>query len=97
MKSKEAFGLAIRLLGLVFLYHALREIPTYVAVIGTAVIGVHLDSLVWTTLHGAWPFAIAYWLLRGAPLLMRTAYPDASSRPENGHDVAGAIGQKADG
>lgn len=41
VKPKEIFNLAVRLLGLIFLYHGLREAPLFAAAITTAVRGVH--------------------------------------------------------
>lgn len=96
MKPKEFFNLAVRLLGLIFLYHGLREAPLYVSTITTAFLGAHLGGLIWSLLHTAWPFAIAYWLLRGAPLLMRIAYPHAGSRAGNGREETAVDGQKSD-
>jgi hypothetical protein len=29
----------------------------------------------------AWQLAVAYWLVRGAPQLVRLAYPDAGNQP----------------
>lgn len=84
MKSKEILNLAVRLLGLVFLYHGLQTLPVAIGqVIG--LFGIRMDmslgallSLIFMT---AWPFVVSFWLLRGAPLVMRTAYPDGVDAP----------------
>lgn len=52
MTSRDPFLLAIRLLGVVFLYHGLMAL---------------------------WPLFLAQWFLRGAPLVMRFAFPDAAA------------------
>jgi hypothetical protein len=72
MKSKEIFNLAVRLLGLVFLYQALTSpFAILVALASNSVLGVILGIL-----GIVWPLVLAYWLIRGAPLLMRIAYPE---------------------
>jgi hypothetical protein len=39
-----------------------------------------------------WPLLLAQWLIRGAPLVMRIAYPDA---PASGQDIEVAIAEKS--
>ena len=84
MKSKEIFTLAVRLLGLVFLYHGLQTLPVALAqIIGLFGLGMERNfgaflSLVFMT---GWPFLVCRWLLHGAPLVMRSAYPDAVEAP----------------
>ncbi len=77
MKPKDILNLAIRILGLAFLYRGLSAIPIAPAAlfgsVGTAIMAV---------LTVGWPLLVAYWLLRGAPLLMRIAYPDAGPHSE---------------
>lgn len=70
MKPKEIFSVAIRLLGLCFLYHGLLAAPRLL----TAFVGGPL-ALFATVFDISWPLLVAYWLLGGAPLLMQIAYP----------------------
>jgi hypothetical protein len=93
MKPKDMFSLAVRILGLVFVYQGLLSLPGVTPMIFSGTLS--------TALMGAftllWPLVVGYWLLRGAPLLMRIAFPDAGGQPESGRDFAAAIGKKADG
>ena len=64
MKPKELFGLAVRLLGLVFLYHGLMSVPTlFVAPPSVILLVIFL-------------LAVAWWLIGGAALLTERAYPE---------------------
>lgn len=90
MHSKDLFNLAIRLLGLVFLYHGLRDLPLALAQIagsfpheigrGVRTIG-SFRQFVGGIFMVAWPLLVSYWLLRGAPLIQRLAFPQP---PSNG-------------
>ncbi len=44
--------------------------------------------------HGGWPLLVAYWLLRGAPLILRIAYPETTKTVEP--ELGGVCGHKAD-
>jgi uncharacterized membrane protein len=92
MKTKDIFKLAVRLLGLVFLYHGLSALPAVIPLVRASGIGQFILGLVMV----AWPLLVAYWLLRGAPLLMNIAYPDASGHSEGEQQVFGASEKKAD-
>ncbi len=70
MNSKELFGLAVRILGLVFFYHAVVSLPLE---IGTALGGSGFGMAF--VLQLVWHLALAIWLIRGAPLLMKLAFP----------------------
>lgn len=84
MKPKELFSLSVRILGLVFLYLGLRAIPSALGSIcvllglagpvggGSAVMVGLLSAVV----SVVWPCWLASWLIGGAPLVMRTAFPD---------------------
>ncbi len=72
MKPKVIFNLAIRLLGLVFLYHGLMAVSGLVPLIFSGVI---LGSLI-NVFMCAWQLVVAWWLIGGAPLLSQRAYPD---------------------
>ena len=78
MKPKDLFSLAVRVLGLVFLYHGLSVLPTLL----TTALSRSIGSLFIAFVMVGWPLLVAYWLLRGAPLLMRIAYPDAGGQSE---------------
>jgi hypothetical protein len=73
MKPKDIFSLAVRLLGLVFLYHGLSALPSVLSLIPPSSVGSFVNGIIMF----AWPLVVAYWLLGGAPLLMCIAYPDA--------------------
>lgn len=76
MKSKDIFALAIRLLGLVFLYFALAKVPEVMANLCAFVRNMTL-GMIWSNLFAVgWPLLVAAWLLCGAPHLMRLAYPE---------------------
>jgi len=75
MKAKDIFCLVVRLLGLVFLYQGLAGVPLAVASFCPI-----FPHFVWRNLFPgfiivAWPLLIACWLVRGAPWLVRQAYP----------------------
>ena len=85
---KDIFGLAVRLLGLVFLYFGLRAVLPMLdlGAIETAGKGDILNAI----LPVVFNLAIAWWLIGGG-LLVRRAYPeaprildDSHSRPERG-------------
>jgi hypothetical protein len=85
MKTKDIFSLAIRLLGLFFIYLAARSVPVIWNSSGQALISAVLVVGVFT--------AVAWWLLGGAPLLMQRAYPDTAKDEKT---EAAPIGDKAD-
>jgi hypothetical protein len=64
MKSKDIFQLAVRLLGLLFLYHGVQSLPMVMN--GPMMVLVYL----------ALQFGMAWWLIGGAKLLVQHAYPD---------------------
>lgn len=72
MKAKDIFGIAVRLLGLVFLYQAFLPFPNLVAL----VLSKNLGGVLLTVIGVGWYLIMANWLLRGAPLLLRMAYPE---------------------
>jgi succinate dehydrogenase hydrophobic anchor subunit len=72
MKPSEIFKLAIRILGLVFLYHGLMGLPTiFTFFISMSPVGILLNIVM-----VVWPLVVAWWLIGGAPLLLHRAYPD---------------------
>ncbi len=89
MNSKDIFSLALRILGLVFLYRGLSGLPiilpTFFGGIGNAIMCV---------LTVGWPLLVAWWLLRGAPLIMRLAYPDSDIDTQASQDIGSPTGKK---
>lgn len=82
MKAKDLFRLAIRILGLVFLYHGLLSVPVTLGGIIHALTrlpaSVNDGSIIVVPFVGLWPFAVALWLFYGAPPVSRMAYPENS-------------------
>ena len=92
MKPKDIFNLAIRVLGLVFLYHGLSGLPTLIPMLFSgAVIPFAVGGLM-----VAWQLLLGYWFLRGAPPIMRIAYPEEAGHRESEQPVFGATEKKAD-
>ena len=83
MKPKDIFSLAVRLLGLVFVYLGFKTLPVVFSNPNTLIIV-------------ACYFAAAWWLIGGAQLLVSRAYPEASSEPQRGTDIPGGVSAKAD-
>ena len=69
MKPKDIFQLAVRLLGLVFLYHGIQTLPMLISNSGWALVYLLLQ------------FGMAWWLIGGATLLIKHAYPDENPTP----------------
>jgi hypothetical protein len=88
MKAKDIFNLAIRLLGLFFIYFAARQVPVIFA-------GPPGGVVVQTVLTVAFYACVAWWLLGGASLLMNRAYPETSSEQSDGE--ISDLNAKADG
>jgi hypothetical protein len=86
MKARDIFGLAVRLLGLVFLYFGLASLPMTIGQTLTAVLDLPTSfnngAIFSRPFTGLWPFIIALWLLYGAPPLMRIAYPHGPGEKE---------------
>jgi hypothetical protein len=74
MTPKSVFGLAVRVLGLVFLYRGLSALPEILSIFSTGSFRGSLGIIIMI----AWPFLLALWLIRGAPHLVRIAYPDSA-------------------
>ena len=69
MKPKDIFSLAVRLLGLIFLYHGIQSLP--------ALMSANFFLIVYIVMQ----FVMAWWLVGGATLLVDRAYPTESSAP----------------
>ena len=74
MKPRDIFGLAVRLLGLFFLYLGLRSVTPLLDLSAIETAG--KSDIINAILPIVFNFAIAWWLLGGG-LLMRRAYPEA--------------------
>jgi len=72
MNPKSIFSLAVRILGLFFLFRGLMALPAILSIFPAGSFGNFLNNLVAI----AWPFVVAYWLIQGAPILVRIAYPN---------------------
>jgi len=105
MKPKDILQLAVRLLGLVFLYHGLRALPLAVGqIIGSfprdlslgIPSGFSFRGFLVGVIMAGWPLLVSYWLLRGAPLIMRIAYPDSAQNSKREEEIGGVRGNKAD-
>lgn len=85
MKPKDIFGLAVRLLGLVFLFLGLKDLTLAVKqILDLSSAGnPDRDDVIYGILNGPLPvlfdLLIACWLLRGR-MLIRWAYPEDTSK-----------------
>jgi hypothetical protein len=79
MKPHDIFNLAMRLIGLIFLYQGLSAVPA--AFHNFCPIFPHFNfrSLFPSLILVGWPMAVGLWLIKGAPWLMRWAYPNQTS------------------
>lgn len=84
MRAKDIFGLIVRLTGMWFLYQSLSGVPTVISSIFPVFPHFYARNIVPSLLYVGWPLLLAYWFLRGAPPLMRLAYPEESSTPSPG-------------
>jgi hypothetical protein len=71
---KGIFQLAIRLAGLIFLYHGLMSLPTIIELFLTK----NFKSDVLGLIVFLWPLVIAWWMIGGATPLANLAYPENS-------------------
>jgi hypothetical protein len=70
MKPRDILKLALQILGLVFLYQGLLALPEGVLLFCRAIPSLNFDDLLAGFVRVGWPLLFAYWLLRGAPLIM---------------------------
>jgi hypothetical protein len=85
MKPRDIFGLAVRLLGLFFLYLALRAVASVLD--WEAIENAGKSDIINAILPIIFNLLVAWWLLGGG-LLMRRAYPDASANSDRAHPQA---------
>ena len=79
------FNLVVRIIGLIFLYQGLSAVPIAAANFWTLTPHFMLQNFFRTLFLVGWPLAIAYWMVRGAPWLMRLAF---QNKPEPGASPA---------
>jgi hypothetical protein len=92
MKAKDIFGLAVRIIGLVFLYQGLEAVLMAIANFWQMP-RFNFGVVVMNLLAVAWRLAVAWWLVGGAGWLMRLAYPDeGAKRPATNGAAAGVEG-----
>lgn len=77
MKPKDIFILAVRLLGLYFLYIGLKDLDVPALMDVTVIKGDNSDDIISTALPVVFNLALAWWLLGGS-FLIRRAYPEPS-------------------
>lgn len=77
MKPKDIFILAVRLLGLYFLYIGLKDLDVPALMDTTVIKGDNPDDIISTALPVVFNLAVAWWLLGGS-FLIRRAYPEPS-------------------
>ena len=82
MKAKEIFGLVVRIIGLAFVYQSLSAVPNAITSICPVFPHFFWRNLFPSVLIVGWPLLVGYWLLKGAPKLMRITYGDASSETQ---------------
>ncbi len=75
MRPQDVLKLAVRVFGLVFLYRGLETLPTAVIQFFTAIPSDSFGMILAGLLMVGWPLAVAYWLLRGAPLSCALSFP----------------------
>ena len=76
MKAKDIFGVAVRFIGLLFLYQSLSAVPGAITNVCPVFPHFFWRNVLPSLIAVGWPLLVAYWLVRGAPLLMRLAYGD---------------------
>jgi hypothetical protein len=74
MNAKDLFGLAVRIMGLIFLYYGLAAFPTVInACMAKSVMGVIMVL---------WPLFVAYGVFRYSAQIEAMAYPDSEDDSE---------------
>jgi hypothetical protein len=86
MKPHDIFNLAMRLIGLIFLYQGLSAVPMAFASFCPVFPHFNFRTLLPSFFLVGWPLAVGFYLIKGAPWLMRLAYPQqvqgAGAEPE---------------
>ncbi|MGH8023206.1 MAG: hypothetical protein ACRED1_06475 [Limisphaerales bacterium] len=96
MKPRDIFGLAVRLLGLLFLYLGLRAVVPLLDV--ELIENSDKTDLIDGLMPVVFNLAIAWWLLGGG--LVRRAYPEPrsakSARPQENPEMAPSVREQRD-
>jgi hypothetical protein len=84
MKSRDIFEVCVRIMGLLFLYKALSSVPdalmNFCPLLPPPTWRIlNFRSLLPSAIYVGFPLAIGWWMLRGAPWLMKRAFPEKSS------------------
>jgi len=79
MKASDIFSLAIRLAGLWLLFTSLPGLPSAFFKLCTSVFELKLGAAFQLIVSVGWTYAVAFWLLLGAPWIQRKAYPNGFS------------------
>ena len=90
MKPKDIFALAVRLLGLVFLYLGLKAVTPLLDLESFESPDASGGDIVNALLPVAFNLAVAWWLL-GGRLLVRRAYPETRMNREPGPSHSGPV------
>ena len=96
MEPKEIFKLAVRIVGLVCAYQGLLGMPIHLSDMIRRLSEVNLGGFLSSVFFAVWPLAVAYWLLSGAPLIMRIAYDVEPDESNTKTPVSGEMGRKVD-
>jgi hypothetical protein len=94
MKAKDIFGLAVRIIGLAFLYQGLSAVPNAITSLCPGLTHFYWRNLFPSLLIVGWPLFIGYWLVRGAPWLMALAYGPRPGARENSEPQASSGGSE---
>jgi hypothetical protein len=78
MKAHDIFNLSMRLIGLIFLYQGLSNVPAAVASFCPVFPHFNFRTLLPSLFLVGWPILVGIWMIKGAPWLMRIAYPNYS-------------------
>ena len=84
MKPDAMLKLAVQVLGLVFLYHGLMNLPMAVVSVCEGIGQLRVVGTLTTVAMAAWPFALAYSLLRHASHIVQISYPDKPQAAKDG-------------
>ncbi len=74
MKTKDFFSLAVRIMGLIFLYRGIDLAPALIDGFARS-FGSGEAAGIWEAIKAAWPIFVGLYLVRGAPLLLQWAFP----------------------
>ncbi len=79
MKSRDVFDVAVRIIGLVFVFQGLSTLENVLANICTTFPHLYFRLLWPSFVVAGWKLGLAYWMIQGAPWLVRLAYKKDSA------------------